>query len=85
MASGSNGVAAGELAKQLNVAPNNLSAHLNVLCNAGLIDVKRDGRFKFYSARIDAINSVLETLVETCCHGHPEVCGMLASLDGGSC
>ena len=85
MAAGCDGISAGALAQTLGVAPNNLSAHLNILYNADLIAVERKGRFKFYSARIETINAMLGALVETCCHGHPEVCGMLASLDDVQC
>ena len=81
MEAGSAGMAAGDLSNILNVAPNSVSTHLAVLCHAGLVSVERKGRFKIYRAEIGAINGLLTSLVETCCHGHPEVCGMLASLE----
>ena len=37
---GREGVAAGEIARRLDVLPNTLSANLNILANAGLIDRK---------------------------------------------
>ncbi len=36
-------------------------------------------------ARIDAVNSRLSTLVETCCSGRPQVCLPLAALSGARC
>lgn len=85
MEAGTDGIAAGVLAEQLNVAPNSLSVHLGILCQSGLVTVERKGRFKIYTAQIEAINALLSSLVETCCHGHPEVCGMLATLETPSC
>ncbi len=71
------GLAAGELARALDVAPNNLSVHLGVLCQAGLVRVRRQGRFQIYTAQIDAVNALLASLVETCCDGHPDVCRLV--------
>jgi len=81
MEAGVQGMSAGILAQKLGVAPNNLSTHLTILVNSGLITVRRQGRYKIYQADVTAINALLSSLVETCCHGHPEVCGMLASLE----
>ena len=80
MAAGHEGLAAGKLAESLGVAPNNLSVHLSVLSHAGLISVKRAGRFQIYSANISAINTLLTSLVETCCGGHPDVCKLVNTL-----
>lgn len=85
MEAGTDGLAAGVLAQRLDVAPNSLSAHLTILCHSGLVSVQRQGRYKIYQAQIDAINAMLSSLVETCCHGHPEVCGMLAELKTPMC
>jgi len=85
MEAGADGLAAGVLAENLDVAPNNLSAHLTILCHSGLVSVQRQGRYKIYQAQISAINAMLSSLVETCCHGHPEVCGMLAELEAPAC
>lgn len=74
------GLQAGAIADRLGLAPNKLSGHLSILVNSGLISVERDGRRMIYRAEIDAVNSLLSVLVETCCNGHPEVCEPLASL-----
>lgn len=80
MEAGQDGLQAGAIAGQLGLAPNKLSGHLSILVNSGLVSVVRDGRRMIYRAEIDAVNSLLSMLVETCCNGHPEVCAPLASL-----
>ena len=74
------GMQAGAIADHLGVAPNKLSGHLAILVNSGLVSVVRDGRRMIYRAEIEAVNTLLSTLVENCCHGHPEVCAPLADL-----
>ena len=85
MEAGPEGLQAGAIAKQLDVAPNALSAHLAILVQSGLISVRRDGRRMIYRAEIGAVNGLLGSLVETCCHGHPEVCAPLAAIRGEAC
>jgi DNA-binding transcriptional ArsR family regulator len=41
---GSEGVPAGEIARRLGVPANTLSANLNVLSHAGLVEGRREGR-----------------------------------------
>src|SRR5689334_6126330 len=71
---GSEGVAAGEIARELGVASNTLSAHLSVLSNAGLVTSRREGRSIIYSADYGGMSELLAFLVEDCCQGRPEVC-----------
>lgn len=80
MSEGEAGLAAGELARALDVAPNNLSVHLGVLSQAGLVSVRRQGRYQIYTAQINAVNELLTSLVETCCDGHPDVCRLVNGL-----
>ncbi|MGL5251181.1 MAG: winged helix-turn-helix domain-containing protein, partial [Enterovibrio sp.] len=42
---GLDGMVAGELASELNVAPNTLSFHLKAMLHAGLVSVEQEGRF----------------------------------------
>jgi ArsR family transcriptional regulator, arsenate/arsenite/antimonite-responsive transcriptional repressor len=67
------GLAAGELAKLLSVAPNNLSAHFNVLSRAELITTERRGRSIIYRARIDRLEMLLLFLLKDCCNERPDV------------
>jgi ArsR family transcriptional regulator len=77
---GPGGVAAGELARSLGVVPNTMSAHLNVLGHAGLVQSRRVSRSIFYTADYDRMGELLSYLVQDCCNGSPEVCAPLATL-----
>lgn len=71
---GPNGVAAGDIAKALGIAPTNLSFHLKELTNAGLVHSWRDGRFIRYAVEIETMRKLIEFLMRDCCEGHPELC-----------
>jgi ArsR family transcriptional regulator len=75
---GPEGMAAGRVAEELELAPNTLTFHFDRLRGAGLITVRRDGRSMIYAARYEAMNSLLAFLTENCCQGVPcapaEVC-----------
>jgi DNA-binding transcriptional ArsR family regulator len=74
------GVAAGEIARRLAMIPNTLSANLNVLSHAGLIDSRREGRSIIYAADYAAMSGLLGFLMEDCCNGAPEICAPLEGL-----
>ena len=84
MEAGQGGLQAGAIADLVGQAPNKLSGHLSILVHSGLVSVERDGRRMIYRAQIDAVNSLLSMLVETCCNGHPEVCAPLAGISKAS-
>jgi ArsR family transcriptional regulator len=71
---GPDGMAAGEVAAALGVAPNTLSFHLDRLRQAGLVTVERHGRSLVYAARFDTMNALIAYLTENCCGGNPELC-----------
>ncbi len=75
---GPTGLAAGEVARTLDILPNTLSANLNILAQAGLTASRRDGRSILHAARFDQMQGLLGWLVEDCCNGHPEICAPLA-------
>ncbi len=77
---GPEGIAAGEIARTLEITPNTLSAQLNVLANAGMVASRRDGRSIIYAADYDGMRDLLVYLMEDCCQGRPEVCGPLADM-----
>lgn len=64
---GLSGLAAGEIAGQLGIAPGTLSFHLKELAHAGLVTARQDGRFVIYAARFDAMNALVAFLTENCC------------------
>lgn len=77
---GGDGLAAGEIARRLDVLANTLSANLNVLSNAGLIQSRRSGRSIIYMAAYDRMADLLGFLVEDCCEGSPAICAPLAAV-----
>ena len=79
MKAGPEGLPAGVLSTQLNVAPNTLSAHLSVLSQAGLVSARRDGRMRIYAVELEAVSQLLGYQVDDCCQGHLEVCAPIAA------
>lgn len=71
---GSEGMAAGDIAKALGVPANTLSAQLNILSIAELISSRREGRSIIYSADFENMGELMVYLVEDCCQGHEDVC-----------
>jgi ArsR family transcriptional regulator len=69
---GPEGMAAGEIASTLKLAPNTLTFHFDRLRHAGLISVRREGRSMIYSARYEAMNELIAFLRENCCAGAPK-------------
>ncbi|WP_432286672.1 metalloregulator ArsR/SmtB family transcription factor [Aminobacter sp. BA135] len=75
------GIAAGDLARRLDVPQNTMSAHLAVLTRAGLATGDRQGRSIIYRANLPALRNVLLFLLQDCCDGKPEICApLLAEL-----
>jgi len=77
---GASGLAAGEIADHLGVAPSTLSFHLAALEQAGLVLSTRQGRRIIYAVRFSRLRQLLAFLSETCCGGRPELCGDLARM-----
>ncbi len=74
---GLEGQVAGQLASELDIAPNTLSFHLKAMLHAGLLSVEQEGRFVRYRANIPLMLSLIGYLTEECCAGHPEACGLV--------
>jgi ArsR family transcriptional regulator len=68
---GPDGMAAGQVAEKLGLAPNTLTFHFDRLKGAGLITVRRDGRSMIYAARYETMNNLIAFLTENCCQGAP--------------
>lgn len=71
---GADGMAAGELARALDVRQNTLSANLSVLVQSGMIRNRREGRSIRYFADMNGMRGLLAFLLEDCCGGHPDLC-----------
>src|SRR5580692_4073739 len=71
---GAEGMAAGQVAEKLGLAPNTLTFHFDRLRAAGLVKVRRDGRSMIYAARYETMNGLLAFLTENCCQGVPQAC-----------
>ncbi len=82
---GPEGLAAGDIARSLTLAPNTLTAQLHILVEAGLIHSERLGRNVIYRADPEAITQLVTYLVEDCCGGRPEVCAPLSAVLELSC
>ena len=71
------GLAAGEIARQLDVPQNTMSAHLAILSRAGLVTGERHSRTIIYRADITAFQALTLFMIQDCCGGSPELCGPL--------
>ena len=68
------GLAAGDLARLLEVPQNTLSAHLAILTRARLVSSERHSRSIVYRANLGEFRDVAVFLLRDCCGGRPEVC-----------
>ena len=75
--SGPEGLAAGEIARRLDVPHNTLSSHLAILSNAGLVVSHRESRSIIYQVNFAGTRELLAFLMEDCCQGQPELCAPL--------
>lgn len=66
---GHEGLSVGELREHLDLPPATLSAHLNVLRAAALVEDQREGRVIRVRANYPKMNALLAYLTENCCAG----------------
>ena len=77
---GPEGMAAGRVAQALGLAPNTLTFHFDRLRDAGLVEVRRNGRSMIYAARFATVNGLLAYLIENCCQGAAQACAPAAAV-----
>ena len=82
---GPDGMAAGDIARKRDTAPNTMSAQLLVLANAGLVHARREGRSIIYAVDFDRMAGLLQFLARDCCNGRPEICAPLAATVNSCC
>ncbi len=73
------GLAAGGIARQLDVPQNTMSAHLSILARAGLVRSERRSRSIMYRANLDGLRALTLFLVKDCCAGDASVCAPLVA------
>lgn len=78
MQAGHGGLSVGELREILGLPPATLTAHLNVLRAAGLVDDEREGRVIRVRANYRRMDALLAYLTENCCAGAVD-CGPVPS------
>jgi DNA-binding transcriptional ArsR family regulator len=61
------GMVVGELQEELEIPNSTLSHHLDKLRNEGLVQVRREGTFLWYTANTEALQEVLRFLYAECC------------------
>lgn len=68
---GPQGMAAGEIARRLDVPAPTLSFHLKAMQHAGLVSSERNGRSLVYRAGFERLSAIVGFLTENCCAGAP--------------
>ena len=66
---GPEGLPAGRIGEELELAAPTLSFHLAQLARAGLAQSRQDGRFVIYRADFQNMNALVGYLTENCCGG----------------
>lgn len=61
------GMIAGEVQDELEIPASTLSHHLEKLKQVGMVNVRREGTFLWYSANTGSLREVLGFLYEECC------------------
>lgn len=75
---GAGGMSAGIIGEQLGIPNSTLSFHLKELSHAGLVTLRQESRFIYYSANYESMNNLLTYLTENCCAGERECCAVSA-------
>ena len=61
------GLVVGEIGNELDIPSSTLSHHLEKLKNEGLVKVRRNGTFLWYSANTEGLQELLGFLYAECC------------------
>jgi ArsR family transcriptional regulator len=61
------GLVVGDIQSSLEIAPSTLSHHLEKLKHEGVVKVRRDKKFLWYTADTEALQDLLSFLFSECC------------------
>ena len=61
------GMVASDISTELDIPPSTLSHHLDKLKNEGLVNVRRDSKYLWYTASTDGLRELLGFLYAECC------------------
>ena len=61
------GIVVSDIGNELSIAASTLSHHLEKLKNEGLVNVRREGTYLWYSANAEALQELLGFLYAECC------------------
>ena len=61
------GLIVGDIQEELGIPPSTLSHHLEKLKNEGLVAVRREGTFLWYTANTEALQEIINFLYAECC------------------
>ena len=76
VSNGTQGLNAGDIAQQLQLATSSLSGYLATLEQTGLLEAQREGRFIRYAIDAARVRELLNYLISDCCAGRPELCDL---------
>lgn len=62
-----NGMVVGDILADLKIAPSTLSHHLEKLRHEGLVAVRRDAKFLWYTANTEGLEGLITFLYSECC------------------
>ena len=83
------GRAAGDIARQLGVPHDTMSAHLGILARASLVRAERQSRSIIYRANMAGLRELTLFLLKACCGSNAELCAPLdhpvTSARGATC
>ena len=61
------GMVVGEVQDEMGIPASTLSHHLEKLRHVGLVSVRREGTYLWYTAETDALREIMNFLYEECC------------------
>jgi DNA-binding transcriptional ArsR family regulator len=61
------GMIAGDISSELQITPSTLSHHLDRLKREGVVIVRREGTFLWYTANTEALENLIKFLFAECC------------------